>query len=81
MITALSKGKFIFLFMKIVVNDKPKEVPDGCTVEQLCTLVGLKSDNPVAVAVGMDVLDRDRWSTTELKENDKITIIGAVCGG
>jgi thiamine biosynthesis protein ThiS len=35
----------------------------------------------VAVAVGFDVVERDRWSTTPLKENDKVTIIGAVCGG
>ena len=67
--------------MNITLNDKTKEVPDGCTVEQLCALVGIKSDNPVAVAVGFDVVERDRWSTTQLKENDKVTIIGAVCGG
>ena len=67
--------------MNITLNDKTKEVPDGCTVDQLCALVGIKSDNPVAVAVGFDVVERDRWSTTPLKENDKVTIIGAVCGG
>ena len=50
-------------------------------MEQLCALVGIKSDNPVAVAVGFDVVERDSWSTTPLKENDKVTIIGAVCGG
>ena len=67
--------------MNIILNDKIKEVPDDCTVEQLCALVGIKSDNPVAVAVGFDVVERDCWSTTLLKENDKVTIIGAVCGG
>ena len=67
--------------MNITLNDKTKEVPDGCTVEQLCALVGIKSDNPVAVAVGFDVVERDSWNTTTLKENDKVTIIGAVCGG
>ena len=67
--------------MTITVNDKPKEVPVGCTVEALCAIVGIPSDSPVAVAVGMDVVERERWHTTELKENEKVTIIGAVCGG
>ena len=67
--------------MTITVNDKSMEVPAGCTVETLCEMVGVTSDNPVAVAVGMDVMERERWSTTLLKENDKVTIIGAVCGG
>ena len=62
--------------MNITLNDKIKEVPDDCTVEQLCALVGIKSDNPVAVAVGFDVVERDSWNTTTLKENDKVTIIG-----
>ena len=67
--------------MTITVNNKPIEVPAGCTVEALCAIVGIPSDNPVAVAVGFDVVERDSWSTTPLKENDKVTIIGAVCGG
>lgn len=72
---------FIDKTMTITVNDKPKEVPEGCTVEALCAIVGIPSDSPVAVAVGMDVVERERWQTTELKENEKVTIIGAVCGG
>lgn len=72
---------FIGKTMTITVNDKPKEVPEGCTVEALCAIVGIPADSPVAVAVGMDVVERERWKTTELKENEKVTIIGAVCGG
>ena len=67
--------------MNIIVNGQNTEVPDSCTLRQLCNLIGIKENEPVAVAIGMDVVERDRWDTLLLHENDNITIIRATCGG
>jgi len=67
--------------MNITVNNKTMEVAEPCTLRQLCNLIGIKENEPVAVAIGMDVVERDRWDTLLLHENDNITIIRATCGG
>ena len=67
--------------MKVKVNDKDKIVPVGCTLETLCQILGIKDNEPVAVALGTEVIERSVWSETKLNDHDKITIIRATCGG
>ncbi len=67
--------------MKVKVNDKDKIVPVGCTIEKLCDILGIKQGEPVAIALGTNVIDREDWKTTKLNDHDKITIIKATCGG
>jgi thiamine biosynthesis protein ThiS len=50
-------------------------------LEKLCETIGIKANEPVAVAVGTDVIDRNMWDATVLHEGDKVTIIRATCGG
>ena len=67
--------------MIVLVNGKNTEVTSGCTLEKLCETIGIKPNEPVAVAVGTDVIDRKMWSATLLNEGDNVTIIRATCGG
>lgn len=67
--------------MKVKVNNRDKIVPVGCTAKELVEILGIKENDPVALAIGEDVLSEENWASTELKENDKITIIRATCGG
>ena len=67
--------------MNITVNNQPMTVPDACTVETLCALLGLSSIDGAAIAVGMDVLSPVDYPVRLLKEGDKITVIRATCGG
>ncbi len=67
--------------MIVLVNGKNTEVASGCTLEKLCETIGIKPNEPVAAAVGADVIDRNMWSATILKDGDNITIIRATCGG
>lgn len=67
--------------MKVVVNSKDKIVPIGCTLEQLIQILGIKDNEPVAIALGEDVIERDNWNITHLKDKDNITIIRPTCGG
>ena len=67
--------------MIVLVNGNNTEVTSGCTLEKLCETIGIKPNEPVAAAVGTDVIDRKMWSATLLNEGDNITIIRATCGG
>lgn len=67
--------------MIVLVNGKNTDVASNCTLEKLCETIGIKANEPVAAAVGTDVIDRDMWSATLLKDGDSITIIRATCGG
>lgn len=67
--------------MKVFVNKKDKIVPVGCSVETLTEILGIKKDESIAIAIEMEVIDKEKWSNTILKEGDKVTLIRATCGG
>ncbi len=56
-------------------------VPDGCSVKALCEIMNLKNSDGAAVAVGMEVLEKQDYESRLLCEGDKVTIIRATCGG
>ncbi|MBB6275263.1 sulfur carrier protein ThiS [Porphyromonas circumdentaria] len=66
--------------MQIELNQKIKKIPDGCTVSSLLSLEQIEGGY-VAVAVNQEVIKRDNWESTYLKDGDKILVIGAVRGG
>lgn len=67
--------------MKVKVNNKEKIIPVGCTIEELVEILGIKKGEPIALALGEEVLQKNNWEKTILKEGDRITIIRATCGG
>jgi len=67
--------------MKVVVNKKDKIVPVNCTLEMLMTILNIKTSDPVAIAIGEEVIESKDYPSIILKEGDKITIIKATCGG
>lgn len=67
--------------MKVFVNGQKTEVNAGSSLQDLCRQIGIGEKEPVAVAIGTDVIERDNWASIQLNENDNITIIRATCGG
>ena len=67
--------------MKVEINKRTIEVPQGVTVlDSLLRAEGL--DGPgVAVAIDGTVVRRASWPEFELADGMKITILRAVCGG
>lgn len=66
--------------MTISVNGKQMQVEDGTTVTGL--LSGLKANvKYAAVELNLNILERSRYETTELKEGDKVEVILPVGGG
>lgn len=66
--------------MKLKVNGKEQEMPEGLTLEALATRLQMPAQG-VAVAVGNRLVPRAQWAETRLNENDSIVIVKAACGG
>ena len=67
--------------MKVIVNKKDKIVPVNCSLEMLMSILNIKATDPVAIAIGDEVIETKDYSSITLKEGDRITIIRATCGG
>ena len=67
--------------MNITVNNQTMTVPDRCCVKDLCGIMNIRENDGVAIAVGMDVLTPEDYTTRQRNEGDKVTIIRATCGG
>jgi sulfur carrier protein len=56
------------------------EVTSGLTLALLIETLGMKSDR-VAVELNRNIIPRDRWAETLLKEGDRLEIVHFVGGG
>lgn len=67
--------------MTIIFNNNPIQLaPSVNTVKALVAHKELPASG-IAVALNNRVVPKARWGVTELKDNDKVTVITAVCGG
>ncbi len=65
--------------LKIVVNSK--EIDSRSTfISELIEELGLK-DRVMAVALNMEIVKKDEWQTTKIKEGDKLELLEFVGGG
>ena len=62
------------------VNGEKIEFSEGMTVSELVAEMGF-SEAMVAVELNLDILPRDSFSSTVLKENDCIEVVRFVGGG
>jgi sulfur carrier protein len=66
--------------MKLVVNGKPVELPDGSTVAGLLAHLAIEGPK-VAVERNQDVVPRRTWDEARLSDGDQIEIVTFVGGG
>jgi len=66
--------------MTIIVNDEPREVADGCTVQDLLRDRGL-DNQPCAVEVNQQVVKKADHETRRLHDGDRVEIVTLVGGG
>ncbi|MCH7599281.1 MAG: sulfur carrier protein ThiS [Myxococcales bacterium] len=64
----------------ISVNGDPREVPEGCTLDQLLGMLDLR-DRRVAVAINRGIVPRARYAASVIADGDRIEILEAVGGG
>ncbi len=66
--------------MEIKVNDKPTEIADGSSLEQLLQMLEVKSRG-TAVAVNDKIAKREHWASIMLQPGDSVLVISAAYGG
>ena len=66
--------------MKVVVNGRDQEVPDGSTLATLVEQLGL-SGRPVAIEQNRRVVPRAQHAATALADGDRLEVVSLVGGG
>ena len=66
--------------MRVTANDKPVDVPDGATVADLLTALGLDR-RWVVVERNGEPVPRGETATTALEAGDRVELVRAVAGG
>lgn len=65
--------------MNLVINGEPQTSPAG-TLTALVEHLGMKADR-VAIELNREIVPRDLWSQTELRDGDQLEIVQFVGGG
>jgi sulfur carrier protein len=69
--------------MKLHINGEERDFADSAasfTLSDLLEKLGMKADR-VAVELNRDIVSRDRWADTLLKEGDRLEVVHFVGGG
>ena len=66
--------------MTLTINGEEKPFPDGLTLADLITKLNLKPDR-VAVELNREIVSRQNWLGTQLKNGDRLEIVHFVGGG
>lgn len=66
--------------MEITLNDKNRTIEAGTTLAELLDAEGIRG-RYVAVAIDQAIVKAAEWNTRELREGEKVIVIGAIKGG
>ncbi len=75
--------KFLVLYrykMTINVNNQPQSVPEHSTIEKVVEQLDISATG-IAIAINNEIVSKNNWNTTVLKEKDQVVIIKATQGG
>jgi thiamine biosynthesis protein ThiS len=68
------------LKVNISLNGEQRQVPEGITVLGLLDILKIQPLR-VAVELNMEILKKDRYGSTAIKEDDKIEVVSFMSGG
>ena len=69
--------------MKVIINGEERDFADApapFTVAALVEKLGMKPDR-VAIELNRDIVPRDRWADTMLRDGDRLEVVHFVGGG
>lgn len=66
--------------MTIKLNDKTYEINEGASLAYFVESLAIKIEG-IAVAISYEVVPKDKWKDTVLKDGMEIILIQAVSGG
>ncbi len=65
--------------MRVLINQKPYDLPEGTTLAEAIAQVG--ASGPFAVAINLEFVPQARYEQTRLQEGDQVEIVAPVAGG
>ncbi|HUI68344.1 MAG TPA: sulfur carrier protein ThiS [Nitrospirota bacterium] len=66
--------------MMITCNGEKKTVPDGITVQGLLEFLKVQQER-VAVELNLEIVKKDKFGTTAIKEDDNLEVVSFMQGG
>ena len=66
--------------MEIIINGELQQLPAALNVVQLLEHLKLQGDR-IAVELNREIVRRDQWAATRLKDQDQLEIVQFVGGG
>jgi len=66
--------------MQLTINGETRTLSPAATVSELIEQLGLKLDR-VAIELNREIVPRDRWTETALRDGDRLEIVHFVGGG
>ena len=66
--------------VQVKLNGEPRELPDGATLAEAVAELTAAATG-VAAAVNADVVPRNSWTVTFLRDGDQVEVVTAVQGG
>jgi sulfur carrier protein len=66
--------------MNITLNGEKKEVPGNLTVLGLLEFIKIQSQR-VAVELNLEIVKKDQYGMTALKEGDSLEVVSFMAGG
>jgi thiamine biosynthesis protein ThiS len=66
--------------MTLTINGESREYSSACTLTALIEQLGMKADR-LAIELNRQIVPRNQWEQTALKDGDKLEIVHFVGGG
>jgi sulfur carrier protein len=66
--------------MKVQINGEERDLPENLNVIDLLEEIGMKPDR-VAVELNREIVGREQWAATQLKDGDRLEVVHFVGGG
>jgi len=66
--------------MKLILNGFEREFPHTLSLAELVEQLGMTA-NRVAAELNREIISRDQWSSTKLREGDRLELVHFVGGG
>ena len=66
--------------MKLILNGSEREFPQALSLADLVEQLGMTA-NRVAAELNHEIISRDQWSSTKLREGDRLELVHFVGGG
>jgi thiamine biosynthesis protein ThiS len=66
--------------MQIILNGEKKDVPDDLTIIGLLKHLKIQPQR-VAVELNLDIVKKDRYAATKIKNGDRLEVVSFMGGG